>query len=85
MTTIDHDRAYEIALDSELGVTTTAHPLTFTGPGPTWICDIEGCHRTRTTACKPAGCANDRIDGREFKSQIRGYLVNDEVELGWDE
>lgn len=90
MTTIDHDRAYEIALDSELGVTTTEYRPTFTGPGPTWTCTREGCHMVRTTACKPAGCANDLVDAREFRAATRGYLIDDnditpDFQDGWDE
>ena len=74
------DRAHEIAIDHELGVTTFPHP------GPVWICTREGCGRTRTTACKPAGCANDLIDRREFKAGVRGLAVNDnDFADGWDE
>ena len=76
MTDIDHDRIYEIALDSQLGVTTTPYRR----PGPTWACTRDRCPMVRTTACKPAGCANDLIDPREFKSQQRGYTVSDEVQ-----
>lgn len=85
MTDIDHDRIYEIALDAQLGVTTTPYKR---NPGPTWVCTREGCGRTRTTACKPAGCANDLIDRREFRAQYRGHTINDNVddldfEDGW--
>lgn len=45
--------------------------------GPTWTCTREGCDRIRTTACKPAGCANDLIDPREFRAGIRGYYIDD--------
>lgn len=113
MTDIDHDRAYEIALDSELEVTTgashaadvlreNADMLDKIGqsdaatklrleaqklsPGPVWVCTREGCGRTRTTACKPAGCANDLIDRREFKAGVRGLHINDnDFANGWDE
>lgn len=74
------DRAHEIALDHQLGVTT------FPAPGPKWICNREGFGRTRTTACKPAGCANDLIDRREFRAQYRGYTITDvDFADGWDE
>jgi hypothetical protein len=83
MTDIDHDRIYEIALDSQLGVTTT----TYRHPGPTWPCNNPGCHMVRTTACKPAGCANDRIDTREFRAQLRGHSINDNLDFenGFDQ
>lgn len=77
------DRAHEIALDNELGVA----PAVYRHPGPTWVCTREGCGRVRTTACKPAGCANDLIDRREFKAQTRGLTVNDDYDFadGWNE
>ena len=57
------------------------------GCGPTWTCTRDGCHMVRTTACKPAGCANDLVDRRKFKAQSRGLTVNDKVDFtdGWDE
>ncbi|MCK8674123.1 hypothetical protein M1M07_23805 [Rhodococcus sp. HM1] len=74
------DRAHEIQLDHELGITTGQ----FRHPGPTWICNREGCGRT--AACKPAGCANDLIDRREFRAQYRGYTITDvDFADGWDE
>ncbi|MFZ2529630.1 MAG: hypothetical protein WAX14_18570 [Rhodococcus sp. (in: high G+C Gram-positive bacteria)] len=80
------DRAHEIAIDHELGVT----PAVYRHPGPTWVCTREGCGRTRTTACKPAGCANDLIDRREFRAATRGYLIDDndiapDFQDGWSE
>ena len=83
MTDIDHDRIYEIALDSQLGVTTTP----YRHPGPSWPCNNPGCHMIRTTACKPAGCANDRIDTREFRAQLRGHTINDNLDFenGFDQ
>ena len=85
MTNIDPgaaaDRAHEIAIDHELGVTTAV----YRHPGPTWVCTREGCGRTRTTACKPAGCANDLIDRREFKAGVRGLHIDDNPTQGWDE
>ena len=114
MTDIDHDRIYEIALDSQLGVTTdrrhtaavmrqSAELLADLGhgehastlyleanklsPGPTWMCTNPGCHMIRTTACKPAGCANDRIDTREFRAGLRGHTINDNLDFenGFDQ
>lgn len=108
MTDIDHDRVYEIALDSELEITTEAKHAADVlranadmldkigqtdaatklrleaqklSPGPVWVCTNEGCGMVRTTACKPAGCANDLIDRREFRAQVRGLTVNDDVDF----
>lgn len=85
MTDIDHDRAYEIALDSELEVAPAPKRKPKNYDGPWWECTLEGCNDMRTTACKPAGCANDLIDRREFKAGVRGLHIDDNPTQGWDE
>ena len=81
MTDIDHDRIYEIALDSQLGVTTTP----YRHPGPSWAC--TKCPMVRTTACGRPACANDQIDARQFKAQLRGHTINDNLDFenGFDQ
>ena len=75
------DRAHEIQLDHQLGVTT------FPDPGPKWHCPKPECPMVRTTACKPAGCANDLINPRTFKAQYYGHTIDDDYDFadGWDE